>query len=634
MRKFSILLLVFILAASGSAQVKIGDNSTQLDSSAILELQSEQQGFLLPRMSMQKRDSIRNPSEGLLIYNTDSRALNIYIDGLWYLIDLGLCDEHVTPADAGPNQSATTGQTINLAANTPEKGSGYWQILEGAGASIANSTSPSSQFTGTVGLYILEWVITLPCDTSRDTVFLMYQPIIDPVFVSLKGDDANPGTKAQPVLTIQHGINLAQTLTKTDVFIAEGEYYESVMLASGINLRGGFDSLSWSWNPSLNQSRILGGTKAVSCIGCTNVSLDGLVIESDDGNQVERNSYGVYMVNATNIDIGDCEIIAGEGGYGLSGSDGSNGDHGMNGSDGQPGCQNGAVIGCPTCTQPVGGFGGLSADPYNSTAGGQGGLPGLGSQPGQSGFSGNDPYVGPANNEGAGGTGDSTATCGVYNPSYAANGGDGNYGLAGADGPAGGLLGTVSGASEYIPSSGGHGSNGFSAQGGGGGGGGAGGDLFICYTYGSSGGGGGSGGQGGTRGYAGIGGGGSFGIWVINGTSIQLENLVIQTRDGGYGGNGGSGGIGGGGGYGGSPVFGGAAQGDAGCGGWGGTGGDGGRGGHGGGGGGGPSIGIFKSNSTTGTYGNLTFILGNPGAGGSSAGNAGDSGISQNVYTY
>ncbi|MEY3367218.1 MAG: hypothetical protein RI973_373 [Bacteroidota bacterium] len=45
--------------------------------SAILEVQSTEQGFLLPRMTKAQRDAIANPATGLMIYNTATGCLEI-----------------------------------------------------------------------------------------------------------------------------------------------------------------------------------------------------------------------------------------------------------------------------------------------------------------------------------------------------------------------------------------------------------------------------------------------------------------------------------------------------------------------------------------------------------------------------
>ncbi len=51
--------------------------------SAALEIQSTTQGFLPPRMSTSQIFSIQNPAEGLVVYNTDNKMLNLFDGENW-----------------------------------------------------------------------------------------------------------------------------------------------------------------------------------------------------------------------------------------------------------------------------------------------------------------------------------------------------------------------------------------------------------------------------------------------------------------------------------------------------------------------------------------------------------------------
>jgi hypothetical protein len=57
-----------------------------VDPSAVLQLNSNEKGFLIPRMTAVERDNILAPAEGLIIYNTTSQQFNFY-DGLdWDIV--------------------------------------------------------------------------------------------------------------------------------------------------------------------------------------------------------------------------------------------------------------------------------------------------------------------------------------------------------------------------------------------------------------------------------------------------------------------------------------------------------------------------------------------------------------------
>lgn len=75
-----VLILVLVYCNSVYSQVGIGTDSP--DPSAILQVQSSSQGFLMPRMTKEERDNINNPATGLMIYNTDQQSLNLWV-GYW-----------------------------------------------------------------------------------------------------------------------------------------------------------------------------------------------------------------------------------------------------------------------------------------------------------------------------------------------------------------------------------------------------------------------------------------------------------------------------------------------------------------------------------------------------------------------
>jgi len=75
---FIVLLIIFL---NGYSQVGIGTITP--DTSAILDVSSSTQGFLMPRMSTLDRLSIATPAEGLWVYNTDTDCFNYYTGSEW-----------------------------------------------------------------------------------------------------------------------------------------------------------------------------------------------------------------------------------------------------------------------------------------------------------------------------------------------------------------------------------------------------------------------------------------------------------------------------------------------------------------------------------------------------------------------
>ena len=75
--KFKIALFLLISSPFCQAQLGMGNNTTP-NSSAVLDLSSNNKGLLAPRLTNAQRDAIVSPAVGLLIYNTDDQDFNSY----------------------------------------------------------------------------------------------------------------------------------------------------------------------------------------------------------------------------------------------------------------------------------------------------------------------------------------------------------------------------------------------------------------------------------------------------------------------------------------------------------------------------------------------------------------------------
>ncbi|WP_412560680.1 hypothetical protein [Winogradskyella sp. MIT101101] len=73
--------ITFFIVFQAHAQVGIG--TTDPDASALLELESDSQGMLTPRMSTTDRNSISSPAKGLLVFDTDLDAFYFYNGSVW-----------------------------------------------------------------------------------------------------------------------------------------------------------------------------------------------------------------------------------------------------------------------------------------------------------------------------------------------------------------------------------------------------------------------------------------------------------------------------------------------------------------------------------------------------------------------
>jgi hypothetical protein len=100
-----VVFYIFCLNIYFFSQVKVGENPSNINSSAVLEIESTNKGFLPPRMTTAQRDAIQNPAPGLYIYNTDTECLNYRASSFWK----ELCGNCTPPPPSQP--SAISGQT-------------------------------------------------------------------------------------------------------------------------------------------------------------------------------------------------------------------------------------------------------------------------------------------------------------------------------------------------------------------------------------------------------------------------------------------------------------------------------------------------------------------------------------------
>lgn len=85
---------ILLLATTSLAQNKnVGINTNTPDPSAVLHLESNNQGLLVPRLTTLERDAIAAPAIGLIIYNTDFNQEEIYIGTCWIPSYLKACDD-------------------------------------------------------------------------------------------------------------------------------------------------------------------------------------------------------------------------------------------------------------------------------------------------------------------------------------------------------------------------------------------------------------------------------------------------------------------------------------------------------------------------------------------------------------
>jgi hypothetical protein len=503
-------------------------------------------------------------------------------------------------AFAGKTQDVRAGSTVTLAGGG--KGTAplsfAWTQVFGPTVTLSSNTEQKPTFTAPADVTTVQFdlVVTdsaFPAPTTSAPSRVQINVMQDPAaahFVSGTGLDTNAGTRAAPFATVKKAISSAAA--GHAVYIAAGSYdqAETLQLASGVSIFGGFNGASWIRTGAVTQIHSL-VPMAIRGAGVTGSAfpmvVDGLMVTTADATLRGSSAYGFLFTtgaNATgnvvgsNVTVSNNAIIPGRGAPGFSGTDAALIPTAAKGADGDKGCQDN------TCGAAAGGFGGGLG---TAIAGGNGGFGGAPGANGVAGFVGLGPAPGAAGHFGALGVGQNGAA-----------GGDGGDATASAAPGTAGDPGT-NGAGAYTP-------NGYNASGtdvngktgqpggvgsGGGGGGGGGGwcdnpsgcGVSPRRGIGNGGGGGGQGGAAGAPGGGGRGGGGSFGIYSF-GSTITRINTSVTSNGGGPGGRGGFGTFG----AGGPGGLGGAAGTNIGFGGNGGHGSAGAKGGDGGKGGDGP----------------------------------------------
>jgi len=86
----SLFLFIYFLPAvifcqfnNSELPFSINEDGAAPDTSAIVDIQSDSKGLLIPRMPFCDIENIQNPAEGLMIFDTENKCLRIYISGNW-----------------------------------------------------------------------------------------------------------------------------------------------------------------------------------------------------------------------------------------------------------------------------------------------------------------------------------------------------------------------------------------------------------------------------------------------------------------------------------------------------------------------------------------------------------------------
>ncbi len=91
------ILFVVLIGITAEAQIKVGDNPLTIDDGSILELESTNKAFVLPRMTTGQRDLISTPLKSAMIFNTSENCIQMNIgtpaQPIWECLTYGGIDK-------------------------------------------------------------------------------------------------------------------------------------------------------------------------------------------------------------------------------------------------------------------------------------------------------------------------------------------------------------------------------------------------------------------------------------------------------------------------------------------------------------------------------------------------------------
>ena len=158
--------------------VGINNSGQPADSSAILDVSSTSQGFLLPRMTQSQRNAIIDPADGLTIFNTTTNCFNIFYLNAWH----ELCPGCIPPAppQITSNSPLCQGDTLKLFATSIPGAVYQWNGPSGFSSTLQNPVIPLAG-TSAAGTYSLA-VSWNNCPANTITTSVTVNPVPSSAF--------------------------------------------------------------------------------------------------------------------------------------------------------------------------------------------------------------------------------------------------------------------------------------------------------------------------------------------------------------------------------------------------------------------------------------------------------------------
>lgn len=183
MKNFLFVFLSLLITGVLQAQIGVNTDNSTPDPSAILDAKSTSKGFLPPRMNTTQRDAVTNPAEGLTIYNTDCKDLQVYNGSAW--IPMGNAGQITAPGPVtGPVGPCENGMGVTYSVPPLSGAAGYlWTVPVGSSIVSGQGTTSIVVNLGTTsgGVFVSAYG---PCWRSPGTLYSIHLSAV-------------PGTPAQ-----------------------------------------------------------------------------------------------------------------------------------------------------------------------------------------------------------------------------------------------------------------------------------------------------------------------------------------------------------------------------------------------------------------------------------------------------
>ncbi|AUC80349.1 hypothetical protein CW736_13615 [Nonlabens sp. MB-3u-79] len=119
---------------------QVGINTTTPDPSSMLDIQSTDKGLLIPRMTLVERGNIPNPSQGLMVYQTDNTPGFYYFNGsTWNAIAVAEADKWTFD---GNNMYNANSSNVGIGTTAPD------ELLHVSGTSVGTGAHLGNLFAG------------------------------------------------------------------------------------------------------------------------------------------------------------------------------------------------------------------------------------------------------------------------------------------------------------------------------------------------------------------------------------------------------------------------------------------------------------------------------------------------------